>query len=84
MSKRAKFDFEKSIGRLDEIIAAIEAGDANLEASLAMYKEGMALAADCAQKLAAAEKEVIILTKNLAGMTERQVFALEDDGGDEL
>lgn len=79
MSKKTKFDFEKSVGRLDEIIAAIEAGDVPLEKSLALYKEGMALATDCAEKLAAVEKEVVILSKNLAGMTERQVFALGDD-----
>jgi len=79
MSKKAKFDFEKSVERLDEIIAAIEAGDVPLEKSLALYKEGMTLAADCSEKLAAVEKEVVILSKNLAGMTERQVFALEDD-----
>ncbi|MCL2397144.1 MAG: exodeoxyribonuclease VII small subunit [Defluviitaleaceae bacterium] len=74
MSKE-RFDFEENIKRLDEIIAAIEASDAPLEVSLALYKEGMALAANCAQKLADVEQEVELLTKNAAGMTERRDFA---------
>ena len=78
-----KFDFEENMKRLDEIIAAIEASDAPLEASLALYKEGMALAADCAENLAAAEQEVEMLTKNAAGMVERREFGRAGDD-DEL
>jgi len=58
-----KFDFEGNMRRLDEIISAIERGDAGLDASLALYKEGMALAADCAAHLGRAEQEVLLLDR---------------------
>ena len=57
-------DFEENLRRLDEIIACIESGAAPLEASLALYKKGMALAADCAAALTEFEKEVLILGEN--------------------
>ena len=79
MSKE-NFDYEDSMRRLDAIIKQIESGDAPLDASLALYKEGIALAADCAEKLSATEKEVVILTKNIHQMLELQPFvAMEDD-----
>jgi len=76
-----KFDFEAGMARLDEIITEIEGSDAPLEASLALYKEGMALAADCAAHLNEVEREVVLLTKNASGAIERRPF-LEDDNDD--
>jgi len=60
-------NFEENIRRLDEIIAAIESVDATLEASLALYKEGVALASACGEALNDTEKEVMILSKGLEG-----------------
>ena len=78
--KKQKFDFEQSIDRLDEIIAAIEGADTPLDTSLALYKEGMALAADCAEKLAGVEKEVVMMTKDAEGIVRRRSFNSEGDG----
>jgi len=71
----AKLNFEENIRRLDEIIAAIEGADMSLEASLALYKEGVALAETCSKTLDAAEKEVMVLTKSGAGAIEMRPFA---------
>ena len=74
-----KFDFEENIGRLDEIIAAIEGAEMPLEASLALYKEGIALAAACDEHLGAAEKEVMMLSKNSSKAGEMRPFSIKDD-----
>ncbi|MDR2183308.1 MAG: exodeoxyribonuclease VII small subunit [Clostridiales bacterium] len=73
------FDFEENIRRMDEIIAAIEGADMPLEASLALYKEGVALAAACDEALEAAEKEVLLLSKNIAKAGETRPFRMRDD-----
>ena len=79
-----KFDFEKSIVRLDEIIAAIEGADMPLEASLALYKEGVALAAACDEALSAAEKEVMLLSKSGTKSGEMRPFFMRDDEDEQL
>jgi len=78
-----KFDFEENIRRLDEIIAAIEGADMPLEASLALYREGVALAATCDEALSTAEKEVLLLSKSGAKTGETRPFRIKDDD-DEL
>ncbi len=47
--------FEEAYARLDEVIEALEAGDRSLEESLALYEEGVRLAAHCEEQLRAAE-----------------------------
>lgn len=47
--------FEESYARLDEVIEALEAGDRSLKDSLALYEEGVRLAARCEEQLRAAE-----------------------------
>ena len=76
------FDFEKSMERLNEIISEIESESNSLDVSLGLYKEGMALAADCAEKLASVEKEVMMLSVNAEGNVEKRAFSPEAD--DEL
>jgi len=73
-----KSALESDLIRLDEIISAIESAATPLADSLAMYREGIALAADCAAKLGEIENEVLILTKNAAGVLKTEVFATED------
>ena len=78
-----KFDFEENIRRLDEIIAAVEGADMPLEASLVLYKEGVALAAACDEALNAAEKEVLLLSKSGAKVGEMRPFRMKDDENDD-
>ena len=79
-----KFDFEENIRRLNEIIAAVEGADMPLEASLALYKEGVALAAACDKHLGAAEKEVLMLSKSGAKAGEMRPFGIKEGEDDEL
>jgi exodeoxyribonuclease VII small subunit len=67
MSKRskkmAKEKFEEALGRLEDIVRRMEAGDMTLEESLKAFEEGIKLARLCARKLDEAERRVEILLK---------------------
>jgi exodeoxyribonuclease VII small subunit len=69
MSKPAKSappkNFESAVAELEELVAAMEAGNLSLEDSLAAYKRGMELTAWCQKTLAEAEQQVKILENGL-------------------
>jgi exodeoxyribonuclease VII small subunit len=50
--------FEKALERLERIAARLEAGDVPLEKSVALYKEGMGIVADCRKRLESARLEI--------------------------
>ena len=53
--------FEAALQELEQIVQAMESGDAALEASLANYERGMALLKQCQERLSAAEQKVRML-----------------------
>ena len=57
-----KMSFEDKLARLEEIVAALEKGDAPLADSLHLFEEGTKLAAKCGALLDAAELKVTKLT----------------------
>lgn len=59
-----KLDFEQAMARLEEIVTALERGDAPLEEALALFEEGAALMKQCSTALDKAEQKV---QKLLAG-----------------
>lgn len=64
MSRKKEYkDFEGALSRLDEIVAALEAGELSLEQSIALYTEGVEIAALCNRKLAEAEGKIATLSK---------------------
>ena len=56
-------EFEERLNRLREITARLEKGRPSLEESLALYKEGVSLAAHCRQILEQAEHTVRLHTE---------------------
>jgi exodeoxyribonuclease VII small subunit len=54
-------EFEKKLGRLEEIVAKMESGDLSLEDSLKMFEEGVKLSRECNTQLQAAEQKVKVL-----------------------
>lgn len=50
--------FEENMMRLEQIVRAMERGEAALEESLQLFKEGTQLVSDCAKLLDEAELEV--------------------------
>ncbi|MBN2141192.1 MAG: exodeoxyribonuclease VII small subunit [Desulfovibrionaceae bacterium] len=57
--------FERRLGRLKEIVEALERGDLDLEDAVALYREGLDLARSCGAQLEAARQEVKVLSEGL-------------------
>ena len=62
-----KLTFEQQLQRLEEIVAALEKGDAQLADSLALFEEGTKLIAACSKQLDQAEQQVVKLMKGSDG-----------------
>ena len=59
--------FEKSMARLEEIVAHMERGDVPLEQALSLFEEGTGLVSRCTALLDEAELKVIQLSKGPDG-----------------
>ena len=69
--------FEQSMSRLEEIVAALEKGDAPLEESLALFQEGTRLISACGKALDQAQQQLKLLVQGEDGPE------LEDFDGEE-
>ena len=65
MAKTDKKDFESQLARLQAVVDKLETGDASLEDSLKLFKEGQELVKDCRAKLAAARHQVEVFSQGL-------------------
>jgi exodeoxyribonuclease VII small subunit len=54
-------DFEKRLGRLEEIVEKMETGELSLEDSLKLFEEGVKLSRECTSQLSEAEQKVKVL-----------------------
>ena len=73
MTKK-KLTFEESLARLEEILDALENGDAKLDETLKLYEEGVTLVRACNQYLQTAEQTVKQLRVNADGTAELADF----------
>lgn len=71
--------FEQNIHRLEEIVAALEKGDAPLADSLALFEEGTRLIAACSGELDQAEQQVVKLMKGADGAPVELPFAEKEE-----
>ncbi|HMB36217.1 MAG TPA: exodeoxyribonuclease VII small subunit [Methylomirabilota bacterium] len=71
--------FEDALGRLEQIVDQLEAGELPLETSLKVFEEGVALARRCAKYLEEAEKRIELLTKDEGGLLKTQPFEWDKD-----
>jgi len=71
-------NFEASIEKLESIIETLEAPETTLDASLALYKEGIALAQSCGDTLKQYETEVQRLQKEAEGIFTTVPFDTTD------
>lgn len=56
--------FEKSLERLDEIIASLGNDKLPLDEALKLYEEGVSLSADCKRSLEGAKQQVKMLDES--------------------
>ncbi len=67
--------FESALGRLEQIVSALEKGDLSLEDSLKLYEEGIARARFCQEKLEAAESRIEVLSQDARKVLDRAAKA---------
>lgn len=72
-------DFEKKLGRLEEIVQKMERGELSLEDSLKLFEEGVRLSRECQTQLSQAEAKVKLLTGiDADGNASTQDFKTEE------
>ena len=70
--------FEQKMARLEEIVAKLEKGEAQLSDSLALFEEGTRLVAACRTELDQAEQQVVKLMKGEDGTPVETEFTVEE------
>ncbi|MGD8326760.1 MAG: exodeoxyribonuclease VII small subunit [Sphingomonadales bacterium] len=73
----AALSFEEALARLEAIVQQLETGDAALEKSIDIYKEGTYLKRHCQAKLAAAQAQVEKIRLSADGTPETQAFDVD-------
>lgn len=72
-------DFEKKLGRLEEIVGKMEGGDLALEDSLKLFEEGVKLSRECNTQLTEAEQKVkLLLSVDASGKATTEDFQLKE------
>lgn len=71
--------FEQAMKRLEEIVNALETGDAPLDQSMALFEEGTKLSAHLNQLLSQAEQKITLMTQKEDG-TQIEVPFEESEG----
>ncbi|MGR3178186.1 MAG: exodeoxyribonuclease VII small subunit [Candidatus Anammoxibacter sp.] len=74
----AKFKFEDSMQKLEDLVGVLEDGDLTLEESLAKYESGIKIYKQCVSLLDGIEKKIKILTKVDDGEMQTKDFQIED------
>lgn len=62
--------FEEMLGRLEEIVRALDSVETPLDTSLALFEEGAKLVRLCTKKLDDAQQKVTVLTTGAGGIRE--------------
>ena len=78
MAATKKFDLEKSLAELEELVEELESGDLPLETAMKKFEDGIKLTRGCQAALKDAEQKVQILQKS-AGGEELDEFEIGDD-----
>ena len=77
MSKKSK-TFEESMGRLEQIVRAMERGDVPLEESLKLFQEGTELVQTCTKLLDDAQLQIKKVMTAADGSPVMEDFADEE------
>ncbi len=78
MSSAKKFNLEKSLSDLEELVEELESGDLPLEKAMKKFEEGIKLTRGCQTALKEAEQKVEILLQN-AGSEDLDDFLVDDE-----
>jgi len=78
MSSAKKFNLEKALGDLEELVEELESGDLPLEKAMKKFEDGIKLTRGCQTALKDAEQKVEILLKS-AGSEDLDDFLADED-----
>ena len=78
MTTPKKFNLEKSLAELEELVEELESGDLPLEKAMKKFEEGIKLTRGCQTALKEAEQKVEILLKS-AGGEDLEAFEVDTD-----
>lgn len=62
--ENTKFDFEKALSELEQLVSKMETGDLSLEESLISFEQGISLTRECQEALKKAEQRIQLLTES--------------------
>ena len=71
-------DFERSLGRLEEVVKRLESADLSLDEAMKLFEEGVTLSRECQKQLEEAEGRIEILLKKAVGKIEAQPFDIDE------
>ena len=74
-----KFNLEKSLADLEELVEELESGDLPLEKAMKKFEEGIKLTRGCQSALKEAEQKVEILLQSAGGENLEDFKVDEDD-----
>lgn len=74
-----KPDFERSLGRLEEVVRRLESPQLSLDEAMQLFEEGVALSRECQKQLEEAEGRVEILLKKADGKLAPELFEPETE-----
>ena len=78
MTASKKFNLEKALSDLENLVEELETGDLPLEKAMRKFEEGIKLTRGCQAALKDAEQKVEILLQS-AGREELEDFEVDDD-----
>jgi exodeoxyribonuclease VII small subunit len=74
-----KPDFERSLGRLEEVVRKLESPQLSLDEAMKLFEEGVGLSRECQKQLEEAEGRVEILLKKAGGKLAAEPFEPEGE-----
>ena len=74
--------FEAALARLEALVERLEGGELELEAALAAFEEGVALARRCATQLDDAQRRIEVLMREGGGFLARSFEAPGEGEGE--
>lgn len=67
-TKNSKFNLEKSLDKLEEIVVALEDGDLSLEQAMKKFEQGVQLSKDCQASLSDTQQKIQELVEDADGL----------------
>jgi len=78
MPRKKELSFEESLTKLEDIVARMESGDADLQVLMANYSEGVQLSQNCLKALDMAEKAMDLMVQEKDGQVVESELTIEE------